>query len=356
MGHRLLIVCAVLAWSCERPSVESRKLPTPLPSPAPQHELAQTANQNDAGTDANPLIDESRLRSALQRWADVQNAGDFEAYQTLYANGFRGIKRVGNRKAELNHQSWIQDRARMFRRPVHVKIDDVRIVSTAQAGSEVVFKQTWSSGGFQDIGTKRIVFASESNELRITFEEMLDSTITRAQQPLLHAAVQRAEQDPDHNVYQEVRDLMRAAGTEQDREVLVRAVTTIDYGCRCPDFVFDVLYGAAPYEGVDSPHVYPIVDAGPSPRDYLLPSMVAAYDLWGKLERTPITGEAWLRRLGLDPLAIVQREQLDAYWKDEGPVLQVTRWCLRVDREDANDPDYGSTIQRAVADGVVCGN
>jgi hypothetical protein len=53
---------------------------------------------------------EKEARALLDSWLASQNAGDFAAYQKLYAPTFSGIKRVGDRKTSYDHDQWMVDR------------------------------------------------------------------------------------------------------------------------------------------------------------------------------------------------------------------------------------------------------
>lgn len=298
-----------------------------------------------------PAIDEARVRAALAAWLGAQNEGDFERYQQLYAPNFEGIKRVGKEERHFDRAGWLADRKRMFQKPMTVRATDV-VVAVEDQTATVEFSQSWASGDFEDVGPKRIVFEQIDGALRIQGEQMLQSSVLST--PVLQKAVERAETDYDFDVYREVRDLMAEAHAGKPRTVLVSLATTIDYGCRCPFFVFSQLHGDAEYKGVATPYVYPLVSKGPLPRDYLLPAEMAGYNLRGHFEGGSITGEQWLRRDGADPVKVVQRGDLDIFWQDEGPVFLVDSWCLDVDEELKDDAYYGKVVTKAIADGVVC--
>ena len=50
-------------------------------------------------------------RRFLERWLDTQNVGEFDAYQKLYADDFRGVRRSGPRSATFDRNSWLGDLA-----------------------------------------------------------------------------------------------------------------------------------------------------------------------------------------------------------------------------------------------------
>src|SRR5262245_4107457 len=68
-----------------------------------------------------PLAERAALEALLERWIDVQNKGFFEAYSSLYATKFQGVKRVGARAFRMQRSTWLADRGRMFKRPMTVR-------------------------------------------------------------------------------------------------------------------------------------------------------------------------------------------------------------------------------------------
>ncbi len=123
---------------------------------------------------AEPIA-ESEVRDLLHAWLAAQNDGVPQAYNTLYAKRFFGIKRASGRTYHFDRAGWLKDRGRMFRRKMQVQADDVSI-STASARTAVLrFTQTWASGSFKDRGPKQLVVVREGGALRIAREEMLAS-------------------------------------------------------------------------------------------------------------------------------------------------------------------------------------
>jgi hypothetical protein len=57
---------------------------------------------------------ESDARALLASWEAAQNAGDFAAYERLYAKRFTGVKRSGPRTRSFARAGWLEDRKRMF--------------------------------------------------------------------------------------------------------------------------------------------------------------------------------------------------------------------------------------------------
>src|SRR4051812_46405598 len=74
-------------------------------------------------------------RGFLERWLNAQNTGEFDAYQKLYADDFRGVRRSGPRSATFDRDSWLEDRRRMFQKKMTVEAKNVRVFeSPASAG------------------------------------------------------------------------------------------------------------------------------------------------------------------------------------------------------------------------------
>jgi hypothetical protein len=129
----------------------------------------------------------------LERWLKAQNEGNFAAYQALYAPGFTGRRRSGERVVELDRAGWMRDRARMFKKKMHVTADDVKTFPGSGHVS-ITFRQTWSSASYRDVGNKRLMVIQDSGQPQILREDMNTSVkadpnvepLTDAQVELLH--------------------------------------------------------------------------------------------------------------------------------------------------------------------------
>src|SRR5688500_6473613 len=75
-------------------------------------------------------IDEQRVRALVDAWLDAQNAGDFTAYERLYAPRFTGIKRSGSRTQSYARAGWVLDRQTMFARPMRVAAKNLELAVT----------------------------------------------------------------------------------------------------------------------------------------------------------------------------------------------------------------------------------
>jgi molybdate transport system substrate-binding protein len=123
---------------------------------------------------APPAIPEREARGLVAQWLGAQNAGDAGAYAALYASKFTGIKRVGYRTWRFAREAWLADRKKMFRRPMKVAADDVR-VRVAGPVAIVDLIQSFEQGAFKDTGPKELLVVRTPDGLRIGREEMLAS-------------------------------------------------------------------------------------------------------------------------------------------------------------------------------------
>ena len=121
-------------------------------------------------------VDTAAVQALVDAWLAAQNGGDFAAYQALYADKMEGVKRVGPRTTRFDRAGWLADRERMFKHPMTVAAKDVAIDGSATAPT-VEFVQSFAQGRFSDEGPKRIVLTKTAAGLRITREEMLQSTV-----------------------------------------------------------------------------------------------------------------------------------------------------------------------------------
>jgi hypothetical protein len=113
-------------------------------------------------------------RALLDRWLEAQNAGRFDEYQTFYGDEFTGVRRSGNRTAPFDRAGWLQDRKRMFEKPMKVAADNVHIFASGRS-ARVVFTQRWSSGRYADTGPKQLVLHRGTGGFHIAREELFAS-------------------------------------------------------------------------------------------------------------------------------------------------------------------------------------
>lgn len=123
-----------------------------------------------------PRLDPAAVGAVVDAWLAAQNAGDFAAYEALYADRFGGVKRVGARTWRFDRAGWLADRRRMFEAPMKVELAD-RAIDVAAASAVVRFRQTFAQGKFKDTGDKQLVVVETPAGLKIAREEMLASTV-----------------------------------------------------------------------------------------------------------------------------------------------------------------------------------
>lgn len=122
-----------------------------------------------------PPISPEEARNTLDVWVKVQNEGNFEAYQKLYASKFTGTKRVGTKKTDFAREGWLRDRQQMFAKPFTVGVSDVEVYVESGLGI-LRFTQTWKSETFEDRGRKELYLMREAGVVKVTREAMLDSS------------------------------------------------------------------------------------------------------------------------------------------------------------------------------------
>ena len=116
------------------------------------------------------------IQGFVNSWVRAQNEAHFEAYSRLYATRFMGVKRAAGRTSHFDRAGWLEDRRKMFRKPMVVAASDVE-VRTAGNTSDVVFRQSWTSGAYSDVGQKRLLVVEEKGNLVIAIEEMMVSEL-----------------------------------------------------------------------------------------------------------------------------------------------------------------------------------
>jgi len=127
------------------------------------------------------------VRQLFERWLQVQNSLDFEAYASCYGRAFSGIKRTTSGKAySYDYHGWLADRKKQMReaRSLQVRAEDLVVTLGDDGNSATVrFTQyyrlyTSRKAPYADMGPKVMRLARESGTgaWRITYEELLRST------------------------------------------------------------------------------------------------------------------------------------------------------------------------------------
>lgn len=185
MKLRTAAASIVIALGCARPAAPA--------APASSASTGESASASPTATDASvtpaaavearptppPTVAEADVRALLDAWLRAQNAGDFAAYERLYAPRFTGIRRSGPRVRRFDRAGWVADRQAMFRSAMQVATRDV-VVDTAAGVATVRLTQEFTQGAFHDVGRKDIVLVRNGASLQIAREEMLDSTVSEA--------------------------------------------------------------------------------------------------------------------------------------------------------------------------------
>ena len=140
-------------------------------------QMSATASKLDS-VDVSDLPDspknqQEELYLLVQDWETAQNNGNFDTYASFYSPDFKGIKRVGKNEYKYNQQGWLTDRKKMFRKPMKVEAESIKI-DQSSLPYKIHFMQSWQSGTFMDYGRKVLLV---DQELKIVGEEMLESQL-----------------------------------------------------------------------------------------------------------------------------------------------------------------------------------
>ncbi len=186
MGELARVAVAVLVLACggKEPAAPARGAPAPGPTGVTEVPVpTPAATPTPARKPRELVLTRAELQALLDAWVAAQNAGDFAAYEALYAVEMRGVKRIGERESSFDRVGWMKDRARMFKKPLEVSVSDVRF--SGQSGSaRIDFVQTFHSGTFTDSGPKRLTVVERGGAARILREEMLVSNLVASKSAL----------------------------------------------------------------------------------------------------------------------------------------------------------------------------
>jgi murein L,D-transpeptidase YafK len=105
----------------------------------------------------------AEVKQALEAWRLAWELGDFKSYTRLYHSSFKGTAR--------SHKQWEQQRrARLGRKDIAVKIENLEARPLGDSEMEVRFVQHYTAGAHKDSGTKTMKLKRENGAWRITQE------------------------------------------------------------------------------------------------------------------------------------------------------------------------------------------
>jgi murein L,D-transpeptidase YafK len=147
---------ALLAATAASLALVAAAAPAGVPPAAP-------AASAPAQTDAQYAERVGEVKQALEAWRLAWELGDFNSYRRLYHPSFKGT--AGTRK------QWEQQRrARLARKDIGVKIENLEARSVGDSAMEVRFVQQYTAGGHKDTGEKRMTLRRDKGAWRITQE------------------------------------------------------------------------------------------------------------------------------------------------------------------------------------------
>jgi len=163
------------------PFQQNPQPPPVRPTAALQAEIEQRARElaSQMASEKGQVKPKDELAIAnqfLNRWLEAQNMTKFREYSALYHPNFRGVRRSGNQRVEMNRSQWLKDRGRMFLSTMTVSIFEVK-VRLVDVGILVNFKQRFKQGNYQDEGPKVMVLVEEGNAVQVISEELLRSNL-----------------------------------------------------------------------------------------------------------------------------------------------------------------------------------
>lgn len=176
---------AALAWGFLALATACTQKTDPSPAPearpaASQLSASSTTTVESSNTTGAAWLSDATVRQSFETWLAAQNQLKFAQYSQLYASRFTGTKRVGERTMRFGRETWLADREGMFKPGLRVEATDVEVAVAGPTVAQVTFLQRFATPRFSDQGKKRLLFTMEGDGLRITTEEMLDSTVAFA--------------------------------------------------------------------------------------------------------------------------------------------------------------------------------
>lgn len=162
------------ASSGDTPHVEATATSDASAPASPSADAAVTARPTPP-----PTVADADVRALVDAWLQAQNAGDFAAYERLYAARFTGIRRSGPRERRFSRAGWMTDRQAMFRSAMQVAARELTVDASTGVAT-VRFTQEFTQGAYHDLGRKEIVLVRNGSTLQIAREEMLESALSAA--------------------------------------------------------------------------------------------------------------------------------------------------------------------------------
>jgi hypothetical protein len=169
---RVRLCVLLLAGACSSKPHDSPTQKTPAVS------------QSVSARPATAPLTRKAVEALLRHWLVAQNQGDFAQYAALYSRDFHGTRRTRELVKRFEHDTWLEDRQRMFAKPMFVAMRSV-VVGIKHDRASVDFLQTWSSGTYSDEGAKRMIVRAEADGARISSEELLESRSATAASPTM---------------------------------------------------------------------------------------------------------------------------------------------------------------------------
>lgn len=123
------------------------------------------------GAPAASHADQRKLRAVIEAWQHAQNQGRLHEYAQLYAAEFVGVERAGKPPVPLDRKRWLAERARRFKKAMHVEVSDLRLRAIPGGRVRAVFTQRFTQGESISEGAKLLELELASG--RIVREEML---------------------------------------------------------------------------------------------------------------------------------------------------------------------------------------
>ena len=120
---------------------------------------APEAKKEEAGKADSKAAAGAGVEDRLASWCSTQTKGDFEAYSAYYAEDFKGIKRTKRGKeTKFDRKKWLKDRGGMFKMPLQVDCQDVKVGEAKDGVTSITFEQYWQAPSYADAGPKRVDF------------------------------------------------------------------------------------------------------------------------------------------------------------------------------------------------------